>query len=370
MDKRILKQVILILVLLVIFIWVKKDDILLFAGFKPAVETLDFNENQDELKSRPVILSKDEEININVFEQAHPAVVNISTVTLGLNSWLEIVPKEGQGGSGFIIDRRGYILTNYHVIKEAKGIIVTLADGERLSAKIIGRDIYSDIAVIKVASEKIDVTATLGDSDKIKVGQKAIAIGNPFGFSHTLTTGIISALGRSIETSEGIRIDEIIQTDAAVNPGNSGGPLLNSSGEVIGVNTAIFTLSGGYQGIGFAIPINRAKEVATDLIESGHVLRPWLGMQKYSIINEYIAYTHGLPTKYGLLLQKIAPERPMARAGLRRGDIIVAIDSEPVTDLKKYLSILYKKKAGQKVTISFYRENRLMKVEAELEEMK
>ena len=382
MDKRILKQGILILILLIIFIWVKKEDLLLYAGFRPAAETLDFNQQKEELDNRPVILSRDEEINIRVFEQAHPAVVNITTVTLRANFWRQLIPREGQG-SGFIIDRKGYILTNNHVVAQANEIRVTLANGEKLPAKLIGRDQNSDIAVIKVASDKVEAAIPLGDSDKIRVGQKAIAIGNPFGLSHTLTTGIISALGRSIETNEGIEIDEIIQTDAAINPGNSGGPLLNSNGEVIGINTAIFSLSGGYQGIGFAIPINRAKEVATHLIESGRVPRPWLGIESVVTIDEDLAYVLDLPVNYGLLLQKTVPERPADRAGLRGGqrrvvvglveiliggDIIVAIDEDKIPSIKEYLRILNKKKIGQKIEISFYRDKRLMKTEAVLVE--
>ena len=385
MNKRILKQIIFILVLLIIFLWIKKDDLLDFAGYKPRAEVLDFNEQKEELKNRPVIISKDEEINIRVFEQAHPAVVNISTLTYSVNSWLQIIPQEGQG-SGFIIDKRGYILTNYHVTKNAKKIRVTLASGDKLPAKLVGRDERSDIAVIKVDSEQINVAATLGDSDKIRVGQKAIAIGNPFGLSHTLTTGIISALGRSIENSEGIRIDEIIQTDAAINPGNSGGPLLNSNGEVIGINTAILSRSGGYQGIGFAIPINRAKEIASHIISTGKVLRPWIGVEVvvslYDLDDLYV-YTFGLPVNYGLLLQKIASGSPLDQAGLRvgnerveipsaefniGGDIIIAIDNERIRNLKEYTMVLNKKKIGQKINIVYYRGNQRKKVEVTVSE--
>ena len=384
MDKRIVKQIILVFVLLMVFIWVKKDDLLMYAGFRPQAETLDFNKQPKESGNKPVILSNDEEINIKVFEQAHPAVVNISTITLNVNFWMQVIPTEGVG-SGFIIDRRGYILTNNHVIENAKEISVTLANGEKLSAKLIGRDERSDIAVIKVASEKINTVATLGDSDKIQVGQKAIAIGNPFGLSQTLTTGVISALGRSIETTEGIELDEIIQTDAAINPGNSGGPLLNSSGEVIGINTAIFNRSGEYQGqgIGFAIPINRAKEVATQLIETGRVPRPWLGIKSVISVYPELARALDLPVNYGLLLQDIYSGSPADRAGLRGGqrpviagsvefliggDIIVALDNEKVTNKKTYLNILNKKKVGQKITVVFYRGKRLMKLKVVLAE--
>jgi serine protease Do len=318
MDKRILKQIILVIILLFVFLWVKKDNLISYAGIRPAAETLDFNGQSKSTVNRPVIASSDEEINIRVFEQCHSAVVNISTVTLSVNFFRQITPTEGQG-SGFIIDKRGYILTNNHVVEKAQEIRVTLANGEKLPAQLIGRDPYSDIAVIKIAPGKINTGVPLGDSDKIKVGQKAIAIGNPFGLSQTLTTGIISALGRSIETENGIEIDEIIQTDAAINPGNSGGPLLNSSGEVIGINTAIFSLSGGNQGIGFAIPINRAKEIASNIITTGRVPRPWLGIESVAI-DDQLAYALGFPAGYGLLTQKIFPGSPADKAGIRGGD--------------------------------------------------
>ncbi|MGD9161459.1 MAG: trypsin-like peptidase domain-containing protein [Desulfobacteraceae bacterium] len=381
MDKRILKQLILVLILLLIFIWVKKDDLLIYAGFRPAVETLDFNEQQKELENRPVILSRDEEININVFEQAHPAVVNITATTLSVDFFRRIIPREGQG-SGFIINKRGYILTNNHVVAKAQEIKVTLADGKRLSAVMIGRDPYSDLAVIKVPEGGVNAVALLGDSDQIKVGQKAIAIGNPFGLSHTLTTGIVSALHRSIMTSEDIQIDDLIQTDAAINPGNSGGPLLNSSGEVIGINTAIFTLSGGYQGIGFAIPINKAKEVSNELISSGRVLRPWLGASGFDLNNELAEYI-GLTVNKGALIQRVYPGSPADMAGLKGGstpvtdglvrlliggDLIVSIDKVPIKNSEDLLDIVNKKKVGQEISIGIYRGKRYMELKTVLTE--
>jgi serine protease Do len=381
MDRRIVKQIILVIILLFVFLWVKKDNLITYAGLRPAAETLDFNEQSKAAETRPIVISNDEEINVKVFEECHSAVVNISTVTLSVNFWRQITPREGQG-SGFIIDKRGYILTNNHVVEKAQEIRVTLASGEKLPAQLIGRDPYSDIAVIKIASGKITTVVPLGDSDKIKVGQKAIAIGNPFGLSQTLTTGIISALGRSIETENGIEIDEIIQTDAAINPGNSGGPLLNSSGEVIGINTAIFSLSGGNQGIGFAIPINRAKEIAGNIITTGRVPRPWLGIDSVAI-DDQLAYALGFPAGYGLLIQKISPNSPADHAGFRGGDryaiiggmqiviggdLIIAIDNEKITDNRKLVSILNRKKIGQKIVIEFYRGKRLMKQETVLTE--
>lgn len=381
MNKRLLKQLALILILAIIFIWIKRDDLFIYLGIRPAAESLEFNQPSESQNLRPIIYSKDEEININVFEQAQPAVVNIASVTLSRNWWQQIIPKEGQG-SGFIIDKRGYILTNNHVVAKAQKITVTFSGGNKAEAVLVGRDPYSDLAVIKVPSGIVDSVTLLGDSDKIKVGQKAIAIGNPFGLSQTLTTGIVSALNRSIETSEGFEIDGLIQTDAAINPGNSGGPLLNSSGEVIGINTAIFSLSGGYQGIGFAIPINRAKEVAGQLITSGEVPKPWLGI-KSIYVDRYLAAALGLPVDFGALIQETVPRGPAYEAGLKGGsryeiiggvelliggDILVSIDDEKITDPRKLVTILMKKKVGKKVKLGIYRGKRYMETSAVLSE--
>jgi S1-C subfamily serine protease len=225
---------------------------------------LDFNRISATSETRPIIISTDEKITTEVFQKSHKSVVNIVTTSLGMNFWHQVIPEQGQG-TGFIIDRRGYILTNHHVVDNARKISVTLVNGKKVNASLIGIDPTSDLAVIKIPKRYVTHIAELGDSDKIKVGQKAIAIGNPFGLSHTLTTGIVSALKREIQ-DKGTNLYDLIQTDTAINPGNSGGPLLNSSGQVMGVNTAIFSISGGYQGIGFAIPINRAKTVATQII--------------------------------------------------------------------------------------------------------
>ena len=230
----------------------------------PFGQELDFNRILATSETRPIIISPDEKITTEVFQKSHKSVVNILTTSLGINFWRQVIPQQGQG-TGFIIDRRGYILTNNHVVDNARKISVTLVNGEKVDALLIGIDPTSDLAVIKIPERYVTDIAELGDSDTIKVGQKAIAIGNPFGLSHTLTTGIVSALKREIQ-NKGATLYDLIQTDTAINPGNSGGPLLNSSGQVMGVNTAIFSMSGGYQGIGFAIPINRAKTVATQII--------------------------------------------------------------------------------------------------------
>ncbi|MBW1915357.1 MAG: trypsin-like peptidase domain-containing protein [Deltaproteobacteria bacterium] len=352
--------------------------------FRPApdVDTLEFNQPIDHYESIPVVMSTDEKINVDVFDRVHPAVVNITATTLSMNFWMEIIPNEGQG-SGFIIDSMGYILTNNHVVANAQKVIVTLSGGRKIPASLVGRDPTSDLAVIKIPSGSVDEAVTLGDSDQIRVGQKAIAIGNPFGLSHTLTTGIVSAIGRSIKTSENTQIDDLIQTDAAINPGNSGGPLLNSSGEVIGINTAIFSLSGGYQGIGFAIPINRAKDVATQLITTGRVARPWLGITGISV-TPVLARELYLDVDNGVMVVEVISGSPADEAGLRGGrrsaiisgmrvllggDIITAINSVEVSDMEGMVRTLNEFNVGETIFVQVYRDRRTVEVPVVLSEI-
>jgi len=381
MNNKLSRYLWLVLIILMVLIWGNRKNIYRVFQTRPSAESLEYNKTRNLTEKRPTVVSRDENINIEVFKKVHPAVVNIVATTLGMNFWMEIIPKEGQG-SGFIIDSKGYILTNNHVVAKAQKIIVTLADGRKLSASLVGRDPASDLAVIKIPSGSIQVITSLGDSDQVRVGQKAIAIGNPFGLSHTLTTGIISALERSIRTQENLQIDHLIQTDAAINPGNSGGPLLNSNGEVIGINTAIFSLSGGYQGIGFAIPINRGKEVATQLITSGRVARPWLGITGISLTRD-ISRDLGLDVNNGVLVAEVLPGSPAYQAGVRGGsrtiivgsmklpiggDIITSLNEEEISDMKKLINLLNYLKVGQKVTLRIYRDHRHLEVQVLLAE--
>ncbi len=375
------KHLWLALIILLMLFWFNRNELFVFSQTEPRAESLDFNQTVSDSESRPVIVSADEKINIEVFERVHPAVVNIATITLSMNFWLELVPRQGQG-SGFIIDNKGYILTNSHVVAKAQKITVTMANGAKIPATLVGRDPVSDLAVIKIPSRHVGGIAILGDSDKIKVGQKTIAIGNPFGLSHTLTTGIISALNRSIRTEDGHQIDNLIQTDAAINPGNSGGPLLNSNGEVIGINVAIYSMSGGYQGIGFAIPVNYAKFVATELITSGKVARPWLGITGISV-SPALSEGLGLGVQHGVLVVEVVRGSPAYHAGLRGGhrevivgsmrlpvggDIIAGIDEHEITDMEQMIRLLDKLRVGQTVTLKIYRNGQLMELEVLLTE--
>jgi|WetSurMetagenome_2_1015567.scaffolds.fasta_scaffold16535_4 S1-C subfamily serine protease len=385
-----------ILFILIITVWAKKDEIYTSLKPKPAMEslqfikqagspetasaaTLEFQKAGSEKKT--VVVSRDEEININVFQKVHAAVVNIATTTLSVNFWMQVTPQQGQG-SGFIIDKRGYILTNNHVVENASKITVTLSNGKKLAATLVGRDPESDLAVIKVSDSTINDVVELGDSSSLQVGQKALAIGNPFGLGQTLTQGIVSALHRSIKTEDNTQIDDVIQTDAPINPGNSGGPLLNSNGEAIGINTSIFTTSGGYQGIGFVIPINRAREIAAQLITTGRVARPWLGTAAVVPVKELSDYLD-LGIGKGLLLVQIYEKSPADRAGLRGGDkmvivgryrlliggdIILSIDNNAVSEDDDINRILSMKKIGDKITVKIFRNGKLMDITVSLTE--
>src|SRR5271155_843036 len=249
-------------------------------------------------------LTEEEALNVRIYRQASPAVANILTKATEYDFFMEAVPVEG-AGSGFVIDPRGYILTNFHVVQEAQSIEVVLGDQSRYPAKYIGADQRNDVALIKIEPKGKDLVALpLGDSSALQVGQKVLAIGNPFGFQSTLTTGVVSALGRTVQTSQTTLIDEAIQTDAAINRGNSGGPLINTHGEVIGINSAIYTPSGTTAGIGFAIPISTARQIAQDLITEGRVRRATMGVEARAI-SPPVAEALKLPVQEGLLIERV-----------------------------------------------------------------
>jgi S1-C subfamily serine protease len=295
-------------------------------------------------------------------------VVNITSKSLVYNFFFEPVPQQGQG-SGFILDKAGHVLTNYHVVQGAnRGIKVQLSNKRNYDAKVIGKDAVHDLALLQIDAPNLE-PVTLADSRDLAVGQKVYAIGNPFGFNGTMTRGIISSI-RTIGGSEGSPIEDAIQTDAAINPGNSGGPLLNSRGEVIGINTMIAS-NGANQssGIGFAIPINTAKAVLNDLTRFGRVKRPSLGIVSYPIGPD-LASQIGLAVDSGVLVQKVIPGGAAERAGMRGGnqqayvgntpimlggDFIVAIDGKEVTDPQEITSLMEKHQAGDTVSVTFYR---------------
>src|SRR5690348_14906379 len=346
------------------------------------VEAVPLGSSSSSAAQHDAPLTEDETINVRIYRQASPAVANILTKATEYDFFMDPVPVEG-AGSGFLIDPRGYILTNNHVVEGAQTIEVVLGDQSRYPAKFIGADQRNDVALIKIEPKgKALPVLQLGDSGTIQVGQKVLAIGNPFGFQSTLTTGVVSALGRTVQTSQTTFIDEAIQTDAAINRGNSGGPLINSHGEVIGINSAIYTPTGTTAGIGFAIPINTAKRIAHDLITDGRVHQAFLGIQSFPV-GGYLSQALDLPVKDGLLVQTVTRGGPAAASGIRGGDqvallgmqrlyiggdVIVAIDGQKVASPLDVNLVLNRKRPGDNVTVTLYRGGKKMDISVKLGE--
>jgi S1-C subfamily serine protease len=312
-------------------------------------------------------LDPEERNNIDVYKRVLPSVVNVTSTAVAFDFFYGAVPQKGQG-SGFIIDKEGHILTNYHVIENARQVDVVLSNRKKYPAKVIGTDRGHDLAVIQIQAPELK-PATLGDSHNLVVGQKVFAIGNPFGLNGTMTRGIISSIRSVDEPNGAARIDEAIQTDASINPGNSGGPLLNSHGEVIGINTLILSSVGQSAGIGFAIPINAAKAVLNDLVTIGTVRRPVLGIRGTPIGPE-VADQLGLAADYGVLVIYVSPDGPAARAGIRGGtqkaflgnmqimiggDLIVKIDNQDIEENQDIAQVMNAHRGGDKVVVSYYR---------------
>jgi len=320
--------------------------------------------------------------NVRIYKQASPAVANIVTRMVQYDFFLGPVPAEG-AGSGFLIDTDGHILTNYHVVAGAQTIQVTLGDQSRYIAKYIGADRRNDIALIQIqAKGRKLVPLPLGDSRNLVVGQRVLAIGNPFGFQSTLTTGVISSLGRTVQTDQDTLIDQAIQTDAAINRGNSGGPLLNTRGEVIGINSAIYSPSGTAAGIGFAIPINTAKRVAHELITLGRVVHATLGASGRAIWPG-LAEALNLPVDRGIMIEDVTPGGPAAQAGIRGGnrivlaglqqlriggDILIAINGKQITNQNDLTLLLNRARPGDVATLTIVRGGRKMDVRVKLGE--
>lgn len=318
----------------------------------------------------------DEQNNIQVFQQASPSVVNITNSRL-VRSFYSLNPQEvPQGsGTGFVWSEEGYIVTNFHVVQQADRVMVTLQNGTTYDARAVGVDPDKDLAVLKIeAPDELLVPIKPGDSSLLEVGRKVIAIGNPFGLDTTMTTGIVSALGREIDSVSQRKIRDVIQTDAAINPGNSGGPLLNSMGELIGVNTAIYSPSGASSGIGFAIPVNTVKQIVPDLINYGRVQTPILGITRLPQ-PEYYRRLWGIE---GVIVLDTVEGTDPARLGMRGltrvergrirlGDVIVEIAGEPVRNEEEYAEVIEQYEPGDVVSVKTMRDNRVMEYEIELQ---
>ncbi len=321
----------------------------------------------------------DEQNNIEIYSAVSPAVANITSTTIQYDFFFNVFPSQGSG-SGFLIDKDGNIVTNYHVVSGARSVEVTLADQSRYPAKLVGRDPQTDLAVIKIDAGKPLPFVQLGASDPLRVGQKVLAIGNPFGLEGTLTTGIISSLGRSIRDERNRVLDDLIQTDAAINPGNSGGPLLNRRGEVIGINTAIYGQTN--IGIGFAIPINTAKAIISDLLTDGRVRRAYLGLIGQEI-SPPLAELLNLPASQGLLVAQLTRDGPAVQSGIQPGrqrvlignqeviiggDLLVEVDGTPLTSSSDLNSFLAGKRPGDEVRLVLFRGNERMTLNVKLGE--
>ena len=323
--------------------------------------------------------SADEQNNIDIYRSARDATVNITSVVYKQDFFFGVYQGEG-AGSGFIINQDGQILTNNHVVSGTARLTVTLADKKSYKARILGRDPRNDLALIKIDVDHKLPTLKLGDSEGIIVGQKVLAIGNPFGFGGTLTTGVVSALDRPIQTEER-SLEGLVQTDAAINPGNSGGPLLDSHGNVIAINTAIYGQQGNI-GLGFAMPINRAKAMLDEYSKHGKISRPTLGIRTVFIAGD-LARELGLPASGGLLIQRIERGSAAAAAGLRGpnrmvqlenynlligGDLIVAVEGRKVDGNESLLSVLQRKRGGDMLDLTIFRNGQEQRVNVRLGE--
>lgn len=324
-------------------------------------------------------LDSEEQNNILVYRKNIPSVVNVTSRAMAFDFFYGMVPQEGQG-SGFVIDKEGHILTNYHVIENARQVEVTMHNRKKYKATVVGTDPAHDLAVIKITAPDL-VPSVLGDSRNLQVGQKVYAIGNPFGLAGTMTRGIVSSI-RPVREPNGATIDDAIQTDAAINPGNSGGPMMNWHGEVIGINTMILSSVGQNSGVGFAIPINTAKAVLNDLMTMGRVRRPALGVRTIPIDPE-LGNEMGLSADYGLLIVQVVPGGSAEQAGLRGGteraylgntpitlggDLIVAIDGVEVKEEQDLSQIMNNHRAGDTVKVTIYRNKKKLDVQVALGE--
>jgi putative serine protease PepD len=327
-------------------------------------------------------ITEDEKNNIAVYEKVADGVVNVTSTAMQMDFFFNAFPTQGSG-SGSIIDTKGHILTNHHVVANAQKLEVTLADGSKWPAKLVGSDPDNDLAVIKIEApkEKLKVIP-MGDSKNLKIGQKVLAIGNPFGLQRTLTTGIVSSLGRTIRSEVGTLIEDVIQTDAAINPGNSGGPLLNSEGEIVGINSAIISPTGGSVGIGFAIPVNTAKRVAPELISKGYVTYPYIGATIQSLIPEMAKFLK-LKIERGAMISEVVKGGPADKAGLKGGnqrvqvgnmivlaggDIVVKADQREVKTNDELIHYIREKKPGDTVLLKVFRKDSFIDMKVTLGE--
>jgi S1-C subfamily serine protease len=329
-------------------------------------------------------VATDEKNNQEVYKALSPGVVNITSTVILRDWFFEAYPKQG-ACSGSIIDKQGHILTNNHCTEGAEKLVVTLSNKNDYQARVLDADPDNDLAVIKIDAPAAELTPVpLGNSKEVFVGQKVLAIGNPFGLDRTLTTGVVSGLSRPVRSESNRLIEGVIQTDAAINPGNSGGPLLNSRGQLIGINTMIYSPSGGSVGIGFAVPVDTAKRVINDILQYGRVRKPKLGVEPYQLTPNLARFLN-LPVKEGLLIVQLIPGGPADKAGVRGptdqlelrgggsfpigGDIIVGLDGQPIKSRDDLDRGINSKNIGDRVQLEVIRGSRKMTLTVELAEV-
>ncbi len=326
-------------------------------------------------------LTGDEENSVAIYRRLNAGVVNITNRAVAYDFFFNPIPSNSSG-SGFILDAQGHILTNHHVVQGAQRLEVSLADGSKWVAKLVGADPVTDLAVVQITAPPQALTVLpLGDSSALQIGQKVLAIGNPFGLEHSLSTGIVSSVRKFVKTGA-TELEDVIQTDAAINPGNSGGPLLDSDGRVIGINTAIFSTSGGNIGIGFAIPVNTAKRVVADLLTRGYVVYAYLGTDTQTL-TPALARALELPTDQGAIVVRVARGSPAAKAGLKGGtqqvvignaivviggDIVVGADGLTVPTSEGLRRLLRKHQPGDTIKLEILRQGKRMELEVKLSE--
>jgi 2-alkenal reductase len=303
-------------------------------------------------------------------QKVGPAVVTVIGIIPGQQTFFGFTGDQTVSGSGVFISDQGYILTNNHVVEGTQEVSIVLADGTEQPATVVGTDLYSDIAVLKTEGQ-VPAVAALGNSDMLEPGESVIAIGSPLGnFKNTVTVGVVSATGRSIDTGNGYRIEDLIQTDAAINHGNSGGPLVNLAGEVIGINTLVVRNTNGgdvAEGLGFAIPVNTAQTIAGQIIQQGYFARPYIGIT-YQPIDPNIAAQYNLPAQWGVFVTDVAPGSPASEAGLQQGDIITKIGDVTLDETHTYVNTLFTFKPGDQTTLTLIRDSKEMQVQVTLGE--
>ncbi|HEV2295692.1 MAG TPA: trypsin-like peptidase domain-containing protein [Tepidisphaeraceae bacterium] len=321
-------------------------------------------------------LAQDERATIDLFKASSPSVVNITTLRRARDfRSRSILTMPAGTGSGFIWDDAGHIVTNFHVVQQASGADVTLSNHETYSATLVGYAPAYDLALLKINAPRSKLRAIpIGTSGDLEVGQKVFAIGNPFGLDQTLTTGVVSALGRTIQSVSGRDIEDVVQTDAAINPGNSGGPLLDSAGRLVGVNTAIYSPSGAWSGIGFAVPVDTVNRIIPQLLAEGKVTRPYIGAQVSDALSEAVSGQRGLS---GVLVVSVEPGSPAEQAGLRGvtespdggiilGDIVQQAEGKAVRKVDELFAVLERHKPGQTITLQILRNGQRQDVKVTL----